>query len=138
MDVSMQLDTTKKHNVIPEEVTNFIKNRDIGEINMVRNGWTINSSTSKRLDLHSRLGTHSYEARDTPAELREEFAQRYENDKEQMVEAMDKMIRDVIEKNLRVPSKIRHRSQKIQLIQAYERAFKSAWSVCDGYTWQRN
>ena len=39
MDVWMQLDTTKKHNVIPqEEVTNFIKNRDIGEINMVRNG----------------------------------------------------------------------------------------------------
>ena len=38
--------------------------------------------------------------RNQPAELREEFAQRYENDKEQMVEAMDKMIGDVIGKEL--------------------------------------
>ena len=34
------------------------------------------------------------------AELREEFATRYENDKEQMVEAMDKMLNDVIKKEL--------------------------------------
>ena len=34
------------------------------------------------------------------AELREEFAQRYETDKTQIVEAMDKMLDDVIKKEL--------------------------------------
>lgn len=41
------------------------------------------------------------EAKETmAAELREEFAQRYENDKSQIVEAMDNMISDVIRKEL--------------------------------------
>jgi len=41
------------------------------------------------------------EARDEiTAELREEFASRYDNDKEQIVEAMDSMLRDVITKEL--------------------------------------
>ena len=64
----------------------------------------LNSSTLSeevRSSISEAWDTQLSEARDTiTAELREEFAQRYENDKEQMVEAMDKMIGDVIGKEL--------------------------------------
>jgi uncharacterized protein YbcI len=64
----------------------------------------LNSSTLSeevRSSISEAWDTQLTEARDTiTAELREEFAGRYENDKEQMVEAMDKMIGDVIGKEL--------------------------------------
>lgn len=64
----------------------------------------LNSSTLSeevRSSISEAWDTQLTEARDKiTAELREEFAGRYENDKEQMVEAMDKMIGDVIGKEL--------------------------------------
>jgi hypothetical protein len=39
---------------------------------------------------------------DISAELREEFAQRYTNDKANIVEAMDKMIGEVMKKSFRI------------------------------------
>ena len=64
----------------------------------------LNSSTLSeevRSSISEAWETQLTEARDAiTAELREEFANRYENDKEQMVEAMDKMIGDVISKEL--------------------------------------
>jgi uncharacterized protein YbcI len=64
----------------------------------------LNSNTLSeevRSSISEAWDTQLTEARDTiTAELREEFAGRYENDKEQMVEAMDKMIGDVIGKEL--------------------------------------
>ena len=64
----------------------------------------LNSNTLSeevRSSLSEAWTTQLTEAREAiTAELREEFAQRYENDKEQMVEAMDNMIGDVIGKEL--------------------------------------
>tara|TARA_B100001057_G_scaffold105177_1_gene102710 strand:+ start:173 stop:1267 length:1095 start_codon:yes stop_codon:yes gene_type:complete len=64
----------------------------------------LNSSTLSeevRSSISEAWDTQLTEARENiTAELREEFANRYENDKEQMVEAMDKMIGDVIGKEL--------------------------------------
>jgi len=64
----------------------------------------LNSSTLSeevRSSISEAWDSQLTEARDAiTAELREEFAGRYENDKEQMVEAMDKMIGDVIGKEL--------------------------------------
>ena len=64
----------------------------------------LNSNTLSeevRSSLSEAWETQLSEARDNiTAELREEFANRYENDKEQMVEAMDTMIGDVIGKEL--------------------------------------
>ncbi len=64
----------------------------------------LNSNTLSeevRSSLSEAWDTQLTEARETiTAELREEFAQRYENDKEQIVEAADTMIGDVIAKEL--------------------------------------
>ena len=58
-------------------------------------------SEEVRSSISEAWDTQLTEARESiTAELREEFAQRYENDKEQMVEAMDTMIGDVISKEL--------------------------------------
>ena len=58
-------------------------------------------SEEVRSSLSEAWETQLTEARETiTAELREEFAQRYENDKSQIVEAADKMITDVISKEL--------------------------------------
>ena len=64
----------------------------------------LNSNTLSeevRSSLSEAWDTQLTEARETiTAELREEFAQRYENDKAQIVEAADTMIGDVIAKEL--------------------------------------
>ena len=64
----------------------------------------LNSNTLSeevRSSLSEAWETQLTEARETiTAELREEFATRYENDKSQIVEAMDTMIGDVISKEL--------------------------------------
>tara|TARA_Y100001980_G_C14542660_1_gene321095 strand:- start:1117 stop:2217 length:1101 start_codon:yes stop_codon:yes gene_type:complete len=64
----------------------------------------LNSSTLSeevRSSLSEAWETQLTEARESiTAELREEFAQRYENDKSNLVEAADKMITDVISKEL--------------------------------------
>lgn len=58
-------------------------------------------SEEVRSSLSEAWETQLTEAREAiTAELREEFAQRYENDKSQIVEAMDTMIGDVIAKEL--------------------------------------
>ncbi len=58
-------------------------------------------SEEVRSSLSEAWDTQLTEARETiTAELREEFATRYENDKSQIVEAMDTMIGDVISKEL--------------------------------------
>ena len=58
-------------------------------------------SEEVRSSLSEAWDTQLTEAREAiTAELREEFAQRYENDKSQIVEAMDTMIGDVIAKEL--------------------------------------
>ncbi len=58
-------------------------------------------SEEVRSSLSEAWDTQLTEAREKiTAELREEFAQRYENDKEQIVEAADKMMGDVIAKEL--------------------------------------
>jgi len=58
-------------------------------------------SEEVRSSLSEAWDTQLTEARETiTAELREEFAQRYENDKANIVEAADKMITDVIGKEL--------------------------------------
>ena len=64
----------------------------------------LNSNTLSeevRSSLSEAWETQLTEAREAiTAELREEFAQRYENDKSQIVEAADKMITDVVAKEL--------------------------------------
>ena len=64
----------------------------------------LNSSTLSeevRSSISEAWETQLTEARESiTAELREEFAQRYENDKSQIVEAADKMLTDVIGKEL--------------------------------------
>lgn len=58
-------------------------------------------SEEVRSSISEAWDTQLTEAREAiTAELREEFAQRYENDKSQIVEAMDTMIGDVIAKEL--------------------------------------
>jgi hypothetical protein len=58
-------------------------------------------SEEVRSSISTAWDTQLTEARESiTAELREEFAQRYENDKSQIVEAMDTMIGDVIAKEL--------------------------------------
>ena len=58
-------------------------------------------SEEVRSSISEAWETQLNEARDQiTAELREEFAQRYENDKAQIVEAMDSMLGDVIAKEL--------------------------------------
>ena len=64
----------------------------------------LNSNTLSeevRSSISEAWDTQLTEARETiTAELREEFATRYENDKAQIVEAADKMLGDVIVKEL--------------------------------------
>ena len=64
----------------------------------------LNSNTLSeevRSSISEAWDTQLTEAREKiTAELREEFAQRYENDKSQIVEAADKMITDVVAKEL--------------------------------------
>ena len=64
----------------------------------------LNSNTLSeevRSSLSEAWETQLTEARESiTAELREEFAQRYENDKTQIVDAADKMIGEVISKEL--------------------------------------
>ena len=73
----------------------------------------LNSSTLSeevRSSISEAWDTQLTEARETiTAELREEFAQRYENDKSQIVEAADKMLSDVIVKELEEFKQTKHK-----------------------------
>jgi hypothetical protein len=95
----------------------------------------LNSNTLSeevRSSLSEAWTTQLTEARETiTAELREEFATRYENDKSQIVEAADKMLTDVIGKELE-----EFKTDKAQVAEdrvAYRKHMKEHAKVLDGF-----
>ena len=95
----------------------------------------LNSNTLSeevRSSLSEAWETQLTEARETiTAELREEFATRYENDKSQIVEAADKMLTDVIGKELE-----EFKTDKAQVAEdrvAYRKHMTEHAKVLDGF-----